>query len=61
MSEKLNYMDAIKNYKQQKKMLQDRAIKMEMSRMYMQRMIVNGAIFVIAAVSIFALIWWCGL
>lgn len=62
MSEELiRYLDSFKDYKERKKILQDMAIKMEMRRMYRKRMILNGAILFIAAVSIFAAIWWCGL
>ena len=61
MSENLNLIDAIRNYKKQKKILQDRAIKMEMRRMYRKRMVAKGALFIVAAVLIAAAIRWCWL
>ena len=57
----LRYIDTIKKNHDQNKILQDRAIKMEMRRMYRKRMISNSVIFILAAVAIFALIRWCGL
>jgi hypothetical protein len=41
--------------------LQDQAIHRADRRRLHRALIRNGAIFVIAAVAIFALIWWCGL
>ncbi len=55
------HLEAVMNYQDRQKILQDRAIKREMRRMYRKRMLINGLLFIVAAVSIFALIWWCGL
>lgn len=41
--------------------LQDQAIHRADRRRLHRSLIRNGVIFVISAVSIFALIWWCGL
>ena len=41
--------------------LQEQAIHRAARRRLHRALIRNGAIFVIAAVAIFALIWWCGL
>jgi len=49
---------SVKHY-ERKRILQELAIKRENARR-LRRMLRNGAIFIIAAVSIFALIWWCG-
>lgn len=50
---------SVKHY-ERKRILQELAIKRENARR-LRRLLRNGAIFVIAAVAIFALIWWCGL
>jgi len=50
---------SVKHY-ERKRILQELAIKRENARR-LRRMLRNGAIFIIAAVSIFALIWWCGI
>lgn len=55
------YLAAIKSYEEQKKMLQDQAIQRADQRRLHRALIRNGTIFIIAAVSIFGLIWWCGL
>lgn len=55
------YLAAIKSYEEQKKMLQDQAIQRADRRRLRRALIRNGAIFIAAAVAIFALIWWCGL
>ncbi len=41
--------------------LQDQAIQRADRRRLRRALLRNGAIFIIAAVAIFALIWWCGL
>ncbi len=41
--------------------LQDQAIQRADRRRFHRAMLRNGIIFIAAAVSIFALIWWCGL
>ena len=41
--------------------LQDQAIQRADRRRFYRALLRNGAIFIISAVSIFALIWWCGL
>lgn len=41
--------------------LQDQAIKRADRRRLHRAMLRNGALFVIAAVAIFSIIWWCGL
>jgi len=41
--------------------LQEQAIQRADQRRLHRALIRNGTIFIIAAVSIFALIWWCGL
>jgi len=41
--------------------LQEQAIHRADRRRLHRSLIRNGVIFVISAVSIFALIWWCGL
>jgi hypothetical protein len=41
--------------------LQDQAIQRANSRRFRHAMIRDSVIIVIAAVAIFALIWWCGL
>ena len=41
--------------------LQDQAIQLADRRRFARAMIRNGVIFIAAAVSIFALIWWFGL
>lgn len=41
--------------------LQDQAIQRADQRRLHRALLRNGAIFIAAAVSIFALIWWCGL
>ena len=41
--------------------LQDQAIQRADRRRLHRAMLRNGALFIIAAVSSFALIWWCGL
>ncbi len=62
MSEDLiKYIDSFKGYKARKKMLQELAIKRANANRLRRALIRNGAIFIAAAVSIFALIWWCGL
>lgn len=55
------YLAAIKSYEEQKKMLQDQAIQRADRRRLRRALLRNGVIFIIAAVSIVALIWWCGL
>lgn len=55
------YLAAIKSYEEQKKMLQDQAIQRADRRRLRLALLRNGAIFIIAAVSIFAAIWWYGL
>ena len=61
MSEKLiRYIDSFKGYKERKKILQELAIKRSDANRLHRAMLRNGALFIIAAVSIFALIWWCG-
>lgn len=52
------YLDSINYYNEQKKILQDSAIKAEMRRMYKKMMILHGMIFISEAVAIFAIIWW---
>ncbi len=52
------YLDSINYYNEQKKILQDSAIREEMRRMYKKMMILHGMIFISAAVAIFAIIWW---
>lgn len=54
------HLEAVMNYQDRQKILQDRAIKREMRRMYRKRMLINGLLFIVAAVSIFALIRWLG-
>ncbi len=41
--------------------LQDQAIQRADRRRLRRALLRNGAIFIIAAVSLFSLIWWCGL
>ena len=41
--------------------LQDQAIQRADRRRLHRALLRNGAIFIVAAVSIFGLIWWCGL
>ena len=41
--------------------LQEQAIHRAARRRLHRALIRNGTIFIIAAVSIFGLIWWCGL
>ena len=41
--------------------LQEQAIQRADRRRFHRALIRNGALFILAAVSIFALIWWCGL
>ena len=41
--------------------LQSQAIQRADRRRFHRALIRNGALFILAAVSIFALIWWCGL
>lgn len=60
------YLAAIKSYEEQKKMLQDQAIQRADRRrlrlaLLRNGIIFHGIIFIAAAVSIFAAIWWCGL
>ena len=55
------YLAAIKSYEEQKKMLQDQAIQRADRRRLRLALLRNGAIFIVAAVAIFAVIWWCGL
>lgn len=50
---------SVKHY-ERKRILQELAIKRENARR-LRRLLRNGAIFIIAAVSIFAAIWWYGL
>ncbi len=50
---------SVKHY-ERKRILQELAIKRENARRLRRALLRNGALFVIAAVSIFALIWWCG-
>ena len=62
MSEDLiRYLNSFKDYKERKKMLQELAIKHENERRLHRELLRNGAIFIVAAVAIFAVIWWCGL
>lgn len=62
MSEDLiRYLNSVKDYKERKKMLQELAIKRENERRLHRELLRNGAIFIVAAVAIFAVIWWCGL
>lgn len=61
MSEIDRYLDAIKSYDDQKKLLQSQAIHRSDIRRLRRALIRNGAIFIIAAVSIFAAIRWFGL
>ncbi|MBK8191431.1 MAG: hypothetical protein IPK79_13410 [Vampirovibrionales bacterium] len=51
---------SVKHY-EQKRILQELAIKRENSRRLRRSLLRNGAIFIAAAVSIFAAIWWFGL
>ncbi len=46
---------------QQLRRLQDQAIQRADRRRLRLALLRNGIIFIAAAVSIFALIWWCGL
>lgn len=46
---------------QRMRRLQEQAIKRANSRRFRHAMIRDSVIIVIAAVSSFALIWWCGL
>jgi len=41
--------------------LQDQAIQRADRRRLRRALLRNGAIFIIAAASLFAAIWWCGL
>ena len=48
-------------HNQRSRRLQDQAIQRADRRRFHRAMLRNGIIFIAAAVSIFALIWWCGL
>ncbi len=54
------YLAAIKSYEEQKKMLQDQAIQRADRRRLRLALLRNGLLFIVAAVSIFALIRWLG-
>ncbi len=59
MSEDLiRYLNSFKDYKERKKILQELAIQRANTNRLHRALLRNGAIFIAAAVSIFAAIWW---
>ncbi|MBK8184300.1 MAG: hypothetical protein IPK63_16040 [Candidatus Competibacteraceae bacterium] len=50
---------AERNHRQ--RMIRETAIALENAQRFHRAMIRNGVLFILAAVSLFSLIWWCGL